>query len=542
MLRDWLLNISVTFGLGLLLGLVFNAGNPLLSGLQAAMAAAAGTAIITRNKKSRFQKTSASLRSQISRLQAKSHALQHNILTAATEQAQVVTELDSYYQRRQAAEQHISALETARKRMATESQQVQDQLTSLQEERTSLEQSIAKIAINRQQLLGGKLELTSQISNSKQQLAQEEQELSAAVSQLKLEQEQYLQAAQQVTEKLATLQTKQLNLEESIAKIEIDRQHLLDGKIELQSQLSTSKQQLAAEEQELRIAVAQLQSEQEQRLTEAQQVQRKLALLEEEQFTLEQGIAQIALDRQQLLEGDRQLQSDLSQANQQLEQEKQELNVTITQLKADQARYAAELGLFQEEQAHLEQSVAQLNSDRQQLIDLNLELQAQQNQSQQQLILEKQELSELLAQLEIEKMHRISTSQQLTADIAGLTAHKQELQTELGQLQQQLATTKILTTEFLAIPTDAWAELPSNSPPIINSDNWQDRFEDLDVRSVFVQLQEYGSVTEAELTQMLEGNPRKARQFALKFEEYLQLVPFKARVEVAASGKRYVRE
>jgi hypothetical protein len=40
---------------------------------------------------------------------------------------------------------------------------------------------------------------------------------------------------------------------------------------------------------------------------------------------------------------------------------------------------------------------------------------------------------------------------------------------------------------------------------------------------------------------MLEGNPRKARQFALKFDEYLMQVPFAARVEVGAAGKRYVR-
>jgi hypothetical protein len=71
---------------------------------------------------------------------------------------------------------------------------------------------------------------------------------------------------------------------------------------------------------------------------------------------------------------------------------------------------------------------------------------------------------------------------------------------------------------------------------------WPDRFEDDKVRAVFLHLEQYGSLTETELTQMLEGNPRKARQFALKFEEYLAQVPFSARVEVAASGKRYVRD
>jgi hypothetical protein len=411
MLRDWLLNISVTFGFGFFLGLVFNSGNPLLSGLQTAIAAAVGTAMVTKAKKGRFQKTSATLRSQISRLQTKSHALQHNIFTATAEQAQIVTELDSYYQRRQAAEQHISALEAARQRMTAESQQVQVQLTSLQTERTDLEDSIAKIAIDRQQLWGGKLELTAQLSDSKHQLELEEQELSTAVAQLKVEQEQHDQASQQVAAKLVLLQAEQQDLEESIAKITIDRQHLLADNRALQLQLSKSQQQL--------------------------------------------------------------------------EQEQQELSALLVQLAADQ-------------------------------------------------------------------MKRISESQQLTADITLLTAQKQDFQSVLAQLQQEIAAAQNqkLAAEFLAltvsasaaIAPDVWDESLPLTLPSAGTENWPDRFEDVDVRSVFVHLQEYGSVTEAELTQMLAGNPRKARQFALKFEEYLQLVPFKARVEVAASGKRYVRE
>jgi chromosome segregation ATPase len=400
MLRDWLLHLSVTGGLGFFLGLVFNSGNPLLSGFQAALAAAAGTAIVTKAKKSYFQKNSAALRSQISRLQAKSHALQHNILTATDEQAQVTTELDSYYQRRQAAEQHISALEAARQRMTAESQQVQGQLTSLQTERTSLEESIAKITIDRQQLLAGKQELTAQTSNSKQQLESEEQELSATITQLKIAQEQSWSDAQQESEKLTTLQAEQQILKESITKIGIDRQQLLADNLEIQSQLSSSQQQ-------------------------------------------------------------------------------QEL--------------------------------------------------------------EKQELSTLVAQLATEQMKYISESQQLTTEITQLANQKHILQSDLEQLQQQIAQAQQLNTEFTIIQnTDAWDE-----PPVeiaIAAENWPARFEDLTVQAVFIHLQEYGSVTEAELTQMLEGNPRKARQFALKFEEYLQLVPFKARVEVSASGKRYVRE
>jgi chromosome segregation ATPase len=387
MLRDWLLNISITFGLGLCLGLVFNSGSPLLSGLQAATAAAVGTAMVTRGKRSRFQKNSAALRSQISRLQNKSHALQHNILTATAEQTQLATELDAYYQRQQAATQHISALETARQRMTAESHQLQDQLTSLQAERTNLKDSIAKISINRQQLLGEKREPISELSDFRPPLESEQQKLKAAIDRLKSEEQ---------------------NLVASIDQITGDRQHLLNQQTNLQEKFGSSLQQL--------------------------------------------------------------------------ESEKQELNTVI-------------------------------------------------------------------AQLESQKMKSISESRQLEADISKLATYKQSLELDIEQLHQKIADVQQLTiqttlanstTELIEKQLDSDTSISSVAPA--TAENWEERFEDAMVRSVFVQLQKYGSVTEAELTQMLAGNPRKARQFALKFEEYLELVPFKARVEIAASGKRYVRE
>lgn len=70
---------------------------------------------------------------------------------------------------------------------------------------------------------------------------------------------------------------------------------------------------------------------------------------------------------------------------------------------------------------------------------------------------------------------------------------------------------------------------------------WQDAFEDAGVRAVFEHLAEHGSITEVELNRML-GSPRAARQFALKFDGYLQKLPFKVRIEGTFEGKRYVKE
>lgn len=70
--------------------------------------------------------------------------------------------------------------------------------------------------------------------------------------------------------------------------------------------------------------------------------------------------------------------------------------------------------------------------------------------------------------------------------------------------------------------------------------DWRDNFGDATVLDVFTHLHEHGSLTEAELVGKL-GSPRKARHFALAFDQYLAQVPFTVRVENNASGKRYVR-
>jgi hypothetical protein len=72
-----------------------------------------------------------------------------------------------------------------------------------------------------------------------------------------------------------------------------------------------------------------------------------------------------------------------------------------------------------------------------------------------------------------------------------------------------------------------------------NSD-WQDSFEDANIKQVFLHLEQHHSLTEAELNQML-GSPRQARRFAGNLEQYLTQVPFSVRVETTSNGKRYVK-
>ncbi len=60
-------------------------------------------------------------------------------------------------------------------------------------------------------------------------------------------------------------------------------------------------------------------------------------------------------------------------------------------------------------------------------------------------------------------------------------------------------------------------------------------------RAVFAHLERHGAIVEEELVRML-GNARKARGFAIVFDELKLRAPFESRVEQVASGKRYVRE
>jgi hypothetical protein len=88
----------------------------------------------------------------------------------------------------------------------------------------------------------------------------------------------------------------------------------------------------------------------------------------------------------------------------------------------------------------------------------------------------------------------------------------------------------------------AGAQSIKESPiPPTSTNDWQDSFENDKVRTVFIHLQQHGSITETELTQLL-GGARKVRSFSLAFEEHLKKVPFSVRIEATASGKRYVKE
>jgi hypothetical protein len=83
------------------------------------------------------------------------------------------------------------------------------------------------------------------------------------------------------------------------------------------------------------------------------------------------------------------------------------------------------------------------------------------------------------------------------------------------------------------------------APPITKTTkrptSWTEELPAGGVRQVFEHLQAHGAITETEASAML-GGPRQARRFANDFDIYAAKAPFRIRIDVAGSIKRYVRE
>ena len=73
------------------------------------------------------------------------------------------------------------------------------------------------------------------------------------------------------------------------------------------------------------------------------------------------------------------------------------------------------------------------------------------------------------------------------------------------------------------------------------SESWQAGIADEGERKVLSHLARHGSITEQEATRLL-GSPMAFRRFSRQFDELVQQVPFTAKVESTADGKRYVRD
>ena len=82
--------------------------------------------------------------------------------------------------------------------------------------------------------------------------------------------------------------------------------------------------------------------------------------------------------------------------------------------------------------------------------------------------------------------------------------------------------------------------LPPIARPIVPS-QWQDGIDDEGYRKVFLHIDAYDTVTEADLETLL-GSPRRVRAFARQFDEIVARLPFRVRIETTGVMKTYVKE
>ncbi|NMO19434.1 BREX-6 system phosphatase PglZ [Pyxidicoccus fallax] len=94
--------------------------------------------------------------------------------------------------------------------------------------------------------------------------------------------------------------------------------------------------------------------------------------------------------------------------------------------------------------------------------------------------------------------------------------------------------------EPVAEAAPAPAPVVPPAPPPRTAGGWGETLGDPDAGRVFDHLQQFGSVNEAELVQLL-GHPRKARAFAARFDTFRDKLTFDVQVVITADGKRYQR-
>ena len=124
-------------------------------------------------------------------------------------------------------------------------------------------------------------------------------------------------------------------------------------------------------------------------------------------------------------------------------------------------------------------------------------------------------------------------------DLAGPQTERVRVEVFHPDRIEQVAS--VAPVEFFDVSSQGTPEPVNIETVIASSDDWQNSFEDEGVRRIFVHLQQHGSITEIEMTQML-GKPSQFRRFSRDFETYLSRVPFSVRIENTASGKRYVKQ
>jgi chromosome segregation ATPase len=571
-LKDyWFLNAAIALTVGCFLGLLINPGASLLLGLSYALISGGSFWIVNRIDKLRQDRKGKSLQASVNNLHQRAQALQQNVLVGEEQRSRLQLEIASH-------QKQVTALENARRRIAGEYGVLEAQMLALQAEKAELEASIdrpqiaANKAVNdleqknrskdrvtaRQETLAA---LAAEIAERKI----EHKQLTAEVKRIQAEHKSALAQYEKLQPQLKTQQTQEQELQQSLQHLQAqvtqlsivqkqvtelhqEREQLQESitwlctdRDQIIGQSQYQVQELLDREQELQRSVKELQQE----AAKFEQTQERVDTLYREWQQLEDSVAEIAAKK---ATQEAALADDLAAIAAQKAAQEAALADDLAAIAAQKAAQAAAqeadlVAIAAQKAAQAAAQEADLVAIAARKADQAATLEADLAEIANQKAAQEAELAEITTQ-------RIAKE----ADLAAILAQKAVYEAELAAMQPQIQTVQQsheqliaevaelrLQKERLTRSQEQAVFAAESALPAVAETPWQERFEDEKIRAVFEHLDEYGSLTEVELTQMLEGNPRKARQFALKFDEYLTQVPFAARVEVGATGKRYVR-
>jgi chromosome segregation ATPase len=547
-LKDyWFLNATIALGTGSILGLLINPGATPLIGCACALTSVGSFWVVKRIEKYRLDRSGKSLNAKIHHLSLRAQAIQENVLVAEDQRTRLQMEIASH-------QNQVMALEAARKRIAGETATIESQLLLLQAEKklleASLEQPLATKAVN----------TLKQNNRTKDRIAAQQESLTTLTTEIAERSLEHQQLTAKIEELVAdrtaaAAKCKELKIQEK--QLEQSLQHL-QAQVTQQSILQTQVTELHKEREQLQESIDWLRTDRDQIIAQSQSQLQEL--LEKEQATRQSvnELQQEALKHEQTQE-----------RVEALYKEWQDLEDSMKLLAQQKAAKEAEVAELQPIIKMLEQSreqfmseVAELTAQKEQLDEFTVELIQQKTEQEAEIA----EIQPLLHNLEVSRSQFMTELAELTTkkeqlehSLAELATRREIREAELAAIRPTVITLEQTRAQLMAEVAELRSQKARLDQTNLQAENlalesslaseplfsdltpWQDKFEDENIRAVFEHLYEYGSLTEAELTQMLEGNPRKARQFALKFDEYLMYVPFAARVEVGAAGKRYVR-
>jgi chromosome segregation ATPase len=551
-LKDyWMLNAAIALGTGSVLGLLINPGaTPAIAGA-CALTSLGSFWAVKRIEKRRLDRSSKSLNAKIYHLSVRAQTIQESVLIAEDQRTRLQMEIAGH-------QNQVMALEAARKRITGETAAIETQLLSLQVEKklleASLDQPLATKAIN----------TLKQNNRTKDRIAAQQESLATLTTEIaerSLEQQQLTAKIEDlVAERTATtakckeLKTQEKQLQQSLQHLQtqVTQQSILQTQV---TELHQEREQLQESIDWLRTdrdqIIAQSQSQLQELLEKEQAMQRSVKELEKEALKYEQTqerVDALYKEWQELEDSMKQLAEQKATR----ESEVTELQPIIQMLEESRSQFMSEVAALTTQKDLLGESTAELATqitdqeaavaEIQPLLQTLEESRSQVLAELAELAIRQQQQESLLAQLATQKAAGEAEIASIQPTVTNLEQTHAQLMAEVTELRSQKARLDqaSLPTENLSIGS-AIEQSSKTEPLFSDSIPWQEKFTDEKIRAVFEHLSEYGSLTEAELTQMLEGNPRKARQFALKFDEYLMHVPFAARVEVGAAGKRYVR-